>query len=129
MARPAFNWLTHGAAVALFAVAYGACLSGTGNANSGSGGSSASGGGNSAAGASAAGGGTAGGTTAPIKYRWWNSCPLFGCPDIPPKTLPCSADQAQGQPCDFPGAVCDDRLPCGAIVLCAPNDPKGNGCP
>jgi hypothetical protein len=64
-----------------------------------------------------------------IVNRWWVTCPLIGCPNVPPLSLPCSADQHEGSPCDYPGTTCDLRLPCGSVLLCTSNDPKGNGCP
>jgi hypothetical protein len=126
MARPAFHLLHHGAALAILATVYAACVSGT---NTGSGGGGAAAGGGATGGAANAGGASGGGTPAPVVNRWWVTCPLFGCPDVPAMSLPCTSDQQQGQPCNYPGAVCDARLPCGAVVLCTGNDPKGNGCP
>jgi hypothetical protein len=114
MARPGFT-APAAALLAVFLVGYSACS--TTGASSGSGGANA-------------GGGSAAGTPQVVN-RWWVTCPLFGCPNVPAadRPLPCSAAQQEGLPCDFVGTTCDNRYDCGQVMLCAPNDPKGNGCP
>ncbi|HVY45870.1 MAG TPA: hypothetical protein VHB21_08330 [Minicystis sp.] len=84
--------------------------------------------GSGGAGGSTGVGGATSTSTGPATPRWYASCAVPGCPDVPPQSLPCNADEVQGAPCAYVGATCDARLACGAELICTTADPKSTGC-
>ena len=68
----------------------------------------------------------------PADMSLFTSCgnPVCSSDDTPPAGTPkCTFEQIQGASCDKEGFTCDAGLGCGAVLVCAEEDPKLEGCP
>jgi hypothetical protein len=68
----------------------------------------------------------------PSGYQWFSTCgdPACMIPDPDDPNTPNCTDQTVGDPCTTPDAFCEPPGDtCGAMVVCAATDPKGDQCP
>ncbi len=69
-------------------------------------------------------------TPAPELY-WYSTCgdPVCSGYTPPAGDIPLCTDQKEGAPCTVEGEMCDPQSYCNALMVCAAEDPKAEGCP
>ncbi len=64
-------------------------------------------------------------------YTWYYTCgdPVCSGYTPPAGDIPLCTDQQEGDPCYVEGDMCDPQSDCNALMVCAAEDPKADGCP
>jgi hypothetical protein len=65
-----------------------------------------------------------------IPIHYYTTCGDPVCRPYTPSGIPiCTPTQIEGNLCYNEGEICDPQWGCNVLIICAPEDPKLNGCP